>query len=60
MVVEKKEATKVARVVKVGGKVHRLAVVLESDRPSGRHYVDDVCVSPSEFDRIMAFAMMKQ
>jgi hypothetical protein len=58
--VDKKEATRVARAVKVGGKVHRLVVVLESDRLEGRYYVDDVCVAPREFDRIMALAMMPE
>ena len=56
--VENKEVTKVTRAVKVGGSVHRLSIVLESNRLEGRHYVDDVCVAPVEFDRVMALAMM--
>lgn len=58
MVVEKKEATRVAREIRVGKRTHRMTVVLESDRMCGRHYVDDVCVAAQEFDRVMALAMM--
>ena len=56
--VEKTEATRIARTVYIGSMSHRLSVVFESDRPEGRYYVNDVSVAPTDFDRVMMLFRM--
>jgi hypothetical protein len=63
-VADKREATRVARAVKVGEKEHRLEVVFESDsgvgswNGQGRYSVDGVRVQPDDFDRVLRLAAL--
>jgi len=61
---DKREATRVARAVKVGEKEHRLEAVFESDggvgswNGRGRYSVDGVRVPADDFDRVLRLATL--